>query len=93
MALLRLCPPYEACARWMHVRVPATRFAWVMHQFRPPKNQRAQGKPGVLCTRSLACNERKHTSKFTTGTPKRSGLPCAMVLTLIFVLSPVSMTL
>jgi hypothetical protein len=28
----------------------------------------------------------------TTGTPKQSGLPCAMVLTGSFVLFPVSMT-
>jgi hypothetical protein len=45
--------------------------------------------PGVLRTRSLACETKKHTSKVTTGTPKRSGIPCAMVLTVSFVLSPV----
>jgi hypothetical protein len=39
-------------------------------------------------TRSLACKTKKHTSKFTTGTPKRSGIPCAMVLTVSFALSP-----
>jgi Glutathione S-transferase, N-terminal domain len=34
---------------------------------------------GVARTRSLACKHRKHTSIVTTGTPKRSGTPCAMV--------------
>jgi hypothetical protein len=32
----------------------------------------------------------KHTSVVTTGSPKTSGLPCAMVLTAYFVLSPVT---
>ena len=50
--------------------------------------QRAQGKPGARCTRSLVCKGRKHTSSHHrfTGTP---GLPCAMVLTVSFALSPV----
>src|ERR1700737_3384088 len=42
---------------------------------------RAQGKPGVLCTRSLACEKNKAHEQVTTGSPKQSGLPCAMVLT------------
>ena len=37
------------------------------------------------CTRSLACENRKHTSKSTTGSPEIPGLPCAMVLTVSFV--------
>jgi hypothetical protein len=32
---------------------------------------------------------KKHTSKVTTGTPKHSGIPCATVLTVSFVLSRV----
>src|SRR5580692_3555158 len=32
----------------------------------------------------------KHTSIVTTGSPETSGLPCAMVLTAYFVLSPVT---
>jgi len=28
----------------------------------PSENQRAQGKPGARCTRSLACKVVKHTS-------------------------------
>src|SRR6202163_2202427 len=54
------------------------------------ENQRAQGKPGARCTRSLVCSvlvahECSHY-RFT-GTP---GLPCAMGLTVSFVLSPVT---
>src|SRR5664279_3512932 len=53
------------------------------------ENQRAQGKPGARCTRSLAwCvkNTRVSHHRFT-GTPS---LPCAMVLTAYFALSPVT---
>jgi hypothetical protein len=31
----------------------------------------------VDCTRSLACERKKHTSVVTTGTPDRPGIPCA----------------
>jgi hypothetical protein len=44
-------------------------------------------------TRSLACEIKKHTSKYTTGLPETPGLPCAMVLTVSFVLSLVSRAL
>ena len=56
---------------------------------RVPRNERAQGKPGARCTRSLAwCvkNTRVSHHRFT-GTP---GLPCAMVLTAYFALSLVT---
>jgi hypothetical protein len=46
--------------------------------------------PGVLRTRSLACENEKHASIVTTGSPKRSDIPCAMVLTVSFVLSLVT---
>ena len=46
--------------------------------------------PGARCTRSLVCKCRKHTSIVTTGSPESSGIPCAMVLTAYFVLSPVT---
>jgi hypothetical protein len=43
------------------------------------------------CTRSLACKgEVKHTSVATTGTTRSTGFPRAMVLTVSFVLSPVT---
>src|ERR1700676_3217073 len=53
------------------------------------ENQRAQGKPGARCTRSRAwCVESTRVSHHRfTGTP---GLPCAMVLTAYFALSPVT---
>jgi hypothetical protein len=53
------------------------------------ENQRAQGKPGARCTRSRACRvESTRVSHHrSTGTP---GLPCAMVLTAYFALSPVT---
>ena len=44
--------------------------------------------PGARCTRSLACEIKKHASKVTTGSPNGSGIPCAMVLTVSFVVSP-----
>jgi hypothetical protein len=53
------------------------------------EKQRAQGKPGARCTRSRVCSvesTRVSHHRFT-GTP---GLPCAMVLTVSFVLSPVT---
>jgi hypothetical protein len=55
-----------------------------------PHIKRAQGKPGARCTRSLACELKKHTSIVTTGSPVSPGLPCAMVLTVSFALSPVT---
>src|ERR1700722_8144327 len=57
--------------------------------FLSPQKQRAQGKPGARCTRSRACrivSTRVGHHRFT-GTP---GLPCAMVLTVYFALSPVT---
>jgi hypothetical protein len=62
-------------------------FAFTSH----PLQQRAQGMPGARCARSLACSyETKHTSIVTTGSPETPGIPRAMVLTVSFVLSPVS---
>ena len=58
-------------------------------KFFGPRKQRAQGKPGARCTRGRAwsvVNTRVSHHRFT-GTP---GLPCAMVLTVSFVLSPVT---
>jgi hypothetical protein len=53
-------------------------------------DQRAQGMPGARRARSLACKIKKHTSIVTTVTPDSPGIPCAMVLTVSFVLSPVT---
>jgi hypothetical protein len=46
--------------------------------------------PGVQCTRSLACESKKHTSVVTTVTPGSPGIPYAMVLTVSFALSSVT---
>jgi hypothetical protein len=46
--------------------------------------------PGARCARSLACKIKKHTSLVTTVTPESPGIPRAMVLTVSFVLSPVT---
>jgi hypothetical protein len=43
--------------------------------------------PGVWCTRGLVCSKKAH-ELVTTGTPERSGIPCAMVYGL-YVISPV----
>ena len=72
----------------MQFLVPAARRARAMKEEALEK-QRAQGKPGARCTRSLACKvESTRVSHHrSTGTP---GLPCAMVLTAYFALSPVT---
>ena len=44
--------------------------------------------PGVRRTRSLA-RSKKTRELVTTGSPKHSGIPCTMVLTVSFVLFPV----
>jgi hypothetical protein len=56
----------------------------------PSKNQRAQGMPGARRARSLACKIKiahEHSHHGHTGSP---GIPRAMVLTVSFVLSPVT---
>jgi hypothetical protein len=46
--------------------------------------------PGARRTHSLVCKSRKHTSVVATGTPLHAGIPRAMVLTVSFVLFPVT---
>jgi hypothetical protein len=53
------------------------------------RRQRAQGRPGASAHPWPVCIGRKHTV-VTTGGAGSSGLPCAMVLTVSFVLSPVT---
>jgi hypothetical protein len=48
----------------------------------PSRNQRAQGRPGAQCTRSLVCKV-ESTRVRNHGFAETSGLPCAMVLRLI----------
>jgi hypothetical protein len=67
-----------------HLRILATRCARGLLEFRPPRKQRAQGRPGARCTRGLVCklhNKKTHTSIQVQR--KHSGLPRAMVLRLI----------
>jgi hypothetical protein len=65
-----------ACMREFYLERPALR------------NQRAQGMPGARSARSLACRKNTRVSHHGhTGSP---GIPCAMVLTVSFVLSPVT---
>jgi hypothetical protein len=45
--------------------------------------------PGARGTRSLACENKKAHELVTTGSPKSSGIPRAMVLTVSFVIFPV----
>jgi hypothetical protein len=45
--------------------------------------------PDALRTRSLACESKKAHELVTTGSPKHSGIPCTMVLTVSSALSPV----
>ena len=73
-----------------HARILAARRARAVQRFPHLEKQRAQGKPGARRTHSLACEIIKHTSVVTTGSPETPGLPCAMVLTVSFALSPVT---
>ena len=57
----------------VHVRNPAARCARVVHESLARK--RAWGMPGAQCTRSLACENKKHTSVVTTGPPEQPGIP------------------
>ena len=54
-----------------------------------PRKQRAQGTPGGSAAPTAPrANKKQHMSVVTTGTPKRPGVPCAMVLTVSFVVFP-----
>jgi hypothetical protein len=80
-----------ACSSIPQRRKPtfSPRFAPEFCSIMVPRKQRAQGMPGVRCTRSLAC-ELKSTRDSHHRSPQRSGIPCAMVLTVSFVLFPVT---
>jgi hypothetical protein len=56
----------------------------------PIEKPRAQGMPDARCTRGRLCNKKAQASA-TKGTPQSSGIPCAMVLTVSFMLSSVTM--
>ncbi len=63
--------------------------ARVLHQSCPPRKQRAQGRPGAQHAPMARVQKKMHAA-VTTGVAGSSGLPCAMVLTVSFVLFPVT---
>jgi hypothetical protein len=57
----------------------------------PRCKRRAQGMPGArIAPAALRAKVKKHASIVTTGSPKHSGIPCTMVLTVSFALSLVN---
>src|SRR5229473_4332817 len=62
--------------------------ARVVWTTRPSREQRAQGRPGAHRTHGPRATKKARGR--TTGTGGSSGLPCAMVLTVSFALSPVT---
>src|SRR5690349_19540054 len=60
--------------------------ARVMQEHLPPEIKRAQGMPGEGLTHGPPAT--KKLAAVTTGSARSSGIPCAMVLTVSFVLSP-----
>src|SRR5579863_473291 len=67
---------------------PRRKSARVRLRCWPSKNKEGAGKAGCLLHPQPHARNKKHMSLVTTGTPERSGLPCAMVLTASFVLAP-----
>jgi hypothetical protein len=60
-----------------------------MKSSHPKKRGRRESRVPIAPAVSRA-KMKKHTSVVTTGSPDQSGLPCAMVLTAYFALSPVT---
>src|SRR6478736_3626134 len=52
------------------LRILAALIARGVQEVSALKKSRAQGMPGAQCTRSLVCDENKHTSVVTTVTPE-----------------------
>ena len=44
--------------------------------------------PGADAPAASRAKNKKHASQVTTGSPENTGIPCAMVLTVSFVLAP-----
>src|SRR5262249_47655780 len=59
------------------VSIPAARCVRVF-QVDVPRKIRGRRESRVFCAPVASCAAKKHTSKYTTGPPKQSGLPCAM---------------
>jgi len=69
---------------WAKRSIPAARLRPSRCDNRVPQNKRGRRECRVFgCTRSLVCKGRKTHELVTTGKPKSSDIPCAMVLTLL----------
>jgi hypothetical protein len=89
--------PLQGRVKKAHLRILATHSARVLEIHRPPKRKRAhatlkrgRGEDRVRAAPAVSCarvDRKAHTSIQVQR--RHSGLPCAMVLRLIFVLSPV----
>src|SRR3954454_17993528 len=70
-----------------HFHIPAARCARVAYEV---SAQEGTGNAGRSMRPQPRVQNRKHTSIVTAVTPVTPGIPCAMVLTVSFVLSPVT---
>ena len=89
----RRAPHHEGARRrdlLPHLCIPATRIAPELLCKSPSTTEGAGNAGCAVHTYSLACEMKKHTSVVTTGPPPSTGIPCAMVLTISFALSPVT---
>jgi hypothetical protein len=65
------------------MRIPGGAMAPGLLQKRPSIGKRAQGMPGVRCTRSLVCKRLAHEHNSPQVHRFHTGIPCATVLRLI----------
>src|SRR5579864_583245 len=70
------------------LHIPATEIRPGEAQMLALENKEGAGKAGCLLHPQPHARNKKHMSLVTTGTPERSGFPCAMVLTVSFALAP-----
>jgi hypothetical protein len=68
--------------------VLAAHCARVLDWTIPPKERTAEGRPGTRRTHGPARLQNKKQAAVPTGSAEKPGLPCAMVLTVSFALSP-----
>ena len=84
--------PVLRLLHWCSATPPRSRDAGNRARVLPerrPSIREGAGNAGCLArTRGLVCEVGRHTSIVTTGRPKHSGIPCATVLTVSFVISP-----
>jgi hypothetical protein len=80
---LTLCPPYRPCHDLSFSRRDASEF---FHQFTPIENR---GRRECRVRAAPMVRVQQKARGRTTGSAGAAGIPCAMVLTACFVLSPV----